>query len=354
MNKITHIILFTCLSAVYLQAADKEPAQVKSSATALVPSAPDAVTPYHDRYFEAFKMVVAGSQFRVSKEEWKRIRDLDYTKTNCANSSLGCCRVFTNQLSLNKSIPLSKHSINFNKLYQESINLERQYALLEPLLFETHQEHICISVNVGLSTSGTGLFHDFTVEKYSDTTTCWWRIYQSYIKAYSLAEWLCIDTPCNTDDKQYIADIQEYGSGKKLTKQSMLNFIISQATTLLDCIDRDSTLSEKYFNTMKITAKAYKVDPNFYKTMDTILSGGAPVTQQTTPTISSLAAELVKQSAPQHNILDMATDSTAKRASKRTRDNDDSTNTDTPPSKRHKPESTDPAPSLAAQPAGVL
>jgi hypothetical protein len=74
----------------------------------------------------------------------------------------------------------------------------------------TSSEHVLFHITHGRA-------HAFVIEKKSDPTTTWWRVYQSQMGAFSLAEWLGIDKWPLSPEKCYSMQYKHCGNGRKLT-----------------------------------------------------------------------------------------------------------------------------------------
>jgi hypothetical protein len=109
--------------------------------------------------------------------------------------------------------------------------------------------------------------HIFLIEKKSDETGTWWRIYQSWSAAFSLGQWLGInawdaDAVLNAVYyKQFKTDAMtqwqtNYGQGKRLNRQQIIDFLQSLAKTI--------TETEETPTTFRYTIHLYTVDPAVY------------------------------------------------------------------------------------------
>lgn len=96
-------------------------------------------------------------------------------------------------------------------------------------------------------------FHSFVIEKCFTGKEVWFRIYQSWCKAFTLAEWLGID-PWNEQDlykKFHNKHFKDYGKGKKLTQTEIQQFIAEIPTLFPNVPNAQRTL--------KIYTTAYQI-----------------------------------------------------------------------------------------------
>ncbi len=100
-------------------------------------------------------------------------------------------------------------------------------------------EHLLFSINV----CGSG--HVFVTEKNNKNKKPHWHIIQSWQHEFTLPQWLGVQKWVNAKFK---GDFDEYGNGKKLTREQLTKFIGQQVAACEDRIQqfRDLGLSVPY------------------------------------------------------------------------------------------------------------
>jgi hypothetical protein len=105
--------------------------------------------------------------------------------------------------------------------------------------------------------------HILVIEKMSDGKKVWWRVYQSWYKYFTLAEWLGIDKWHHKEFKSLLLSFYKYGEGKRLDKEQIIEFIDSTIKTMQKEIDLETVVPIPFeiAQTVSFYIRVFDVDP---------------------------------------------------------------------------------------------
>jgi hypothetical protein len=174
---------------------------ILSSKSIAVPAQPVA------EYYEVVKQLVAASPHRTHKSA-----TYHPMQTYCFDSASFIVRILTGH-ELIKNQKIAPKDFFGEMKSSENLGVTQ---LFSPA---SKSEHLIFHIVHGRA-------HAFVVEKMSDGKTTFWRVYQSQMGEFSLAEWMGIDKWKLSAEKSYTKQFKLCGEGRK----------ISDASQLRDCI----------------------------------------------------------------------------------------------------------------------
>jgi hypothetical protein len=192
-------------------------------------------------FFADIKTAVEKSAFRM--KDWTKAATLTEQEmiqaTNCHNAALALFKAMTANayFSFTHHPPNNRHN-HYGGSYGRFCAKNSWGKFAAPVaqkLFASSSEHLVFYVQIGRIDEGYQPNHSFVVEKLRTRDERKYRIYQSFYKGFTLAQWIGVDkwpqkkwaykNTCLSDffDKSHA----RYGNGRKVTEDELHAFIVA-------------------------------------------------------------------------------------------------------------------------------